>query len=266
MITTDASLSGWGSVFEGLPAYSVWSGKYLTWHMNGLELRAVHLALTHFLLFLTHSHVIVRTDNMAVVSHINRQGSSRSRTLNRHVRQLPLWAQLGHQFLSLRAVHVPGVLNLAADFLSRQKLRSGEWILIRRTVDQIWERFGTAEVDLFASQESTQCPLWFSLTHPASLGIDVLAHPWPDMKLYALPQVKLMPTVLRRVKTCGLRLLLVAPFWPSKTWFSELISLLEVDPWEIPVRKDLLCQLQGRIWHPRPEIWKLWSWQIIGRP
>ncbi len=30
------------------------------------------------------------------------------------------------QFLSLREVHVPGVLNLAADFLSRQKLKPGE--------------------------------------------------------------------------------------------------------------------------------------------
>ncbi len=35
------------------------------------------------------------------------------------------------EFLSLRAVHVPGVLNLAADFLSRQKLRSREWMLNR---------------------------------------------------------------------------------------------------------------------------------------
>ncbi len=41
MITTDASLSGWGAVFKGRPAYGVWSGKYLTWHINGLELRAV---------------------------------------------------------------------------------------------------------------------------------------------------------------------------------------------------------------------------------
>ncbi len=130
-------------------------------------------------------------------------------------------------------------------------------MLNRRTVDQIWERFGVVELDLFSSQESTQGPLWFSLSHPTSLGIDALAHPWPDMKLYAFPLVKLNPAVLRRVKTCGLRLLLVAPFWPSQTWFSELISLMESDPWEIPVRKDLLGQLQGRIWHPRPKIWKL---------
>ncbi len=39
------------------------------------------------------SHVIVRTDNMAVVSRINRQEGSRSRTLNRHARQLLVWAQ-----------------------------------------------------------------------------------------------------------------------------------------------------------------------------
>ncbi len=173
MITTDASLSGWGAVFEGRPACRVWSGKYLAWHINGLELRAVHLALTHFLPFLAHTHVIVRTDNMAVVSHINRQGGSRSRTLNRHARQLLLWAQ--DKFLSLRAARVSGVLNLAADFLSRQKLRSGEWMLNRQTVDQIWERFGVAEVDLFAFQESAQCPLWFSLSHPTSLGIDAQA-------------------------------------------------------------------------------------------
>ncbi len=79
-----------------------------------------------------------------------------------------------------------------------------------RMVDQIWEWFGAAEVDLFASQELTQCPLWFSLSHPTS--IDALAHPWPDMKLYAYPPVKLISAVLCRVKTCRVRLLLVVGF------------------------------------------------------
>ncbi len=99
-------------------------------------------------------HIIVRTDNMAVVSHINRQGGSRSRTLDRLARRLLLWSQ--YKFLPLRAVHVPGILNLAADFLSRQKLKPGEWMLNHQTVSQIWDLFGKAEVDLFASQESSQ--------------------------------------------------------------------------------------------------------------
>ncbi len=263
MITTDASMTGWGAVFEGRPASGEWKEEFLFWHINCLELRAVFLALKYFLPVLGEHHVIVRTDNMAVVSHINRQGGSRSRTLDRLARHLLLWSQ--DKFLSLRAVHVPGVLNLAADFLSRQKLKPGEWMLNRQTVSQIWDLFGKAEVDLFASQESSQCPLWFSLSFPTTLGIDAFAHPWPNVSLYAFPPIKLIPAVLCRVKVSGARLLLIAPFWPSQTWFSELTPLLYRPPWEIPIRRDLLSQLQGKIWHPQPELWKLWVWPIQGQ-
>ncbi len=81
MVTTDASLTGWGAVFEGRPLHGVWTGEFLSWHINCLELRAVFLALINFLPLLRRCHVIVRTDNMAVVFHINRQGGSRSRTV-----------------------------------------------------------------------------------------------------------------------------------------------------------------------------------------
>ncbi len=72
MVTTDASLTGWGALFEGRPAHGVWTGEFLSWHIHCLELRAVFLGLIHFLPFLRGCHVIVRTDNMAVVSYINR--------------------------------------------------------------------------------------------------------------------------------------------------------------------------------------------------
>lgn len=54
--------------------------------------------------------------------------------LDRHAHRLLLWAQ--DRFLSLRTVHVPGDLNIAADFLSRQKLKSGEWM------SKQWLKFG----------------------------------------------------------------------------------------------------------------------------
>ncbi len=193
---------------------------------NCLELRAVFLALMYFLPVLVGHHIIVRTDNMAVVSPIDRQGGLRSRTLDRLARRLLLWSQ--DKFLSLRAVHVPGILNLVADFLSRQKLRPGEWMLNRQTVSQIWDLFGKAEVDLFASQESSQCPLWFSLSFPTTLGIEAFANLWPNVSLYAFPPIKLIPAVLCRVKVSSARLLLIAPFWPSQSWFSELTPLLAV--------------------------------------
>ncbi len=71
-------MTGWGAVFEGRPVSGEWTEEFLSWHINCLELRAVFLALRYFLLVLGGHHIIVRTDNMAVVSHINRQGASRS--------------------------------------------------------------------------------------------------------------------------------------------------------------------------------------------
>ncbi len=125
MITTDTSMTGWGAVYEGKPASGEWTGEFLSSHINCLELRAVFLALMYFLPVLREHHIIVRTDNMAVVSHINRQGGSRSRTLDRLACRLLLWSQ--DKFLSLRAVHVhvPPVAECQSVCVSTNKAESG---------------------------------------------------------------------------------------------------------------------------------------------
>ncbi len=66
-------------------------------------------------------------------------------------------------------------------------------------------------MDLFASQESSQCPLWFSLSSPTTLGIDAFAHPRPNVLLYAFPPIKLIPAVLCRVKVSSARPILALP-------------------------------------------------------
>ncbi len=146
---------------SGRSAKGLWEGPHLMWHINCLEMLAVFQALKHFLLDLRGHHVLVRTDNMSVVSYINHHGGLRSHPLYRLVRQILLWAQ--GKLLSLRAVYMPGYLNQGAGILSRQGLRPGEWMLHTKVMEQIWKKFGRAQVDLFASQEASQCPLWFSL-------------------------------------------------------------------------------------------------------
>ncbi|KAI2644567.1 Transposon Ty3-G Gag-Pol polyprotein [Labeo rohita] len=186
LLTTDASLVGWEAVLEGRPAQGVWEGHQLDWHINCLELMAVFLALKYFLYQLRGCHVLVRVDNTVAVSYLNHQGGLRSRNLNRIARQIFLWAQ--DKFLSLRAVYIPGQWNVGADLLSRQTLPTVEWKLHPEIVKQIWTRFYKAEVDLFASQQTAQCPLYFSLSHPAPLGMDAMAHSWPNMRLAALAE------------------------------------------------------------------------------
>lgn len=132
-------------------------------------------------------------------------------------------------------------------------------------VHNIWDIFGRAQVDLFATEESAHCPLWFSLMEESSpLGQDALSHDWPDSLLYAFPPMPLIFPTLQRVLQQGHRLLLVAPFWPGRTWFPLPRRLCLSAPWRLPDRKDLLSQLQGQIWHPAPHRLQLWVWPLQG--
>ncbi len=43
------------------------------------------------------------------------------------------------------------------------------------------------EVDPFVTSQTSHCPLWLSLTHPAPLGLDAMVQTWPRLRLYTFP-------------------------------------------------------------------------------
>ncbi len=201
-------------------------------------------------------------NNTATVAYINHQGGLRSRRLSQLARHLLLWSQ--KHLRSLRAVHVPGELNRAADELSRQPALPGEWRLHPEVVQLIWRRFGDAQVDLFASPDTSHCHLLYSLSE-GTLGTDALAHSWPrGLRKYAFPPVSLLAQTLCKVREDEEQVLLVAPYWPNRTWFPELVLLVTAPPWQIPLRRDLLSQRGGTLWHPRPDLWSLHVWSLDG--
>ncbi len=115
------------------------------------------------------------------------------------------------QFKSLRAVHILGKLNRAADMLSRQLMSPVERRLHPETTRLIWSRFGEAQVDLFASDESSHCQLYFYLNE-GPLGTDALAHCWPQaLCKYAFPPVSLFAQTLCKLREDEEQVLLVAP-------------------------------------------------------
>ncbi len=73
-------------------------------------------------------------------------------------------------------------MNQGADMLSRNYVSSEEWMLHPLAVQRIWEIFGRAQVDLFASKDSSHCPIFLTRS------TDALAHEWPSLPLYAFPQ------------------------------------------------------------------------------
>ncbi len=74
--------------------------------------------------------------------------------------------------------------------------------------------------------------------------------------------VALLPQILRRVREQRHKLILTAPLWRNQPWVSELFQLLKAAPWLIPLRRDLLSQVNCTIWHPWPELWALHVWLL----
>ena len=259
-ITTDASLSGWGATHEGRTAQGLWPLEMRGRHINYLVLMAILLALKHFEPLILHCHVLIRTDNTTALFYVNKQGGLSSLPLDRLARELTVWCV--SRLKSIRAVHVPGLLNGGADLLSRGGPRYEDWSLHPRVADQIFRKFGQPVADLFASAENSKCPLFYAVKGSPPLGLDAFTHTWPRGLLYAFPPFDLIRPTLERVRRFGLEMLLVAPY--KGTWRSAVAPLLCEPGWQLPQYRDLLSQAKGEIFHQDPQALDLWVWHVKG--
>ena len=245
-IFTDASLKGYGAILGYKTLSGLWPPEKAGTHINDLETEAIWLAIQHFAPLLVGSHVCVMTDSMTAKATINRQGSTKYVFRNDLARRIWLWARVN--VLSLTAVHLPGKENVAADILSRGGPKADHWNLNPNIVAMLWERFGEAQVDLFARKCNTKCRLWYSLYREENppLGFDSLRpDPWPRELLYAFPPPKHLHTVVSRLIAEGGRMILVAPFDCASTWFPLMVPLIQGQRFDLPLWEDAMTQCEG---------------------
>ena len=108
-------------------------------HINSLKLKAVILALHHWLNVLQGHQVMIASNNTTVVSYINKQRGTHSHTLLHLV--VDLFILLQTRDIAIRARHIPRCLNVIADRLSRPNQPiTTEWSLHPEIVNRI---FGT---------------------------------------------------------------------------------------------------------------------------
>ena len=83
VIATDASLTGWGAVCDGVSTGGCWSlaeSRFL--HINALELLAGSFAVKAFAGNRINIRVLLRMDNVSAMAYVNRLGGTRSRVLS----------------------------------------------------------------------------------------------------------------------------------------------------------------------------------------
>ncbi|KAM4037388.1 ELMO domain-containing protein 3 isoform 1-T2 [Anomaloglossus baeobatrachus] len=265
VVTTDASLSGWGAVFLHHRAQGTWTPIESSLQINVLEIRAVYLALKAFHRWLEGRQIRIQSDNATAVAYINHQGGTRSRQAFQEVRRILLWAEATASTIS--AVHIPGVENWEADFLSRQGMDAGEWSLHPDVFREICRRWGTPDVDLMASRHNNKVPAFMARSQDhRALAADALVQDWSQFRLpYVFPPLVMLPRVLRKIRSDCRRAILVAPDWPRRSWYPDLWHLTVGQPWALPDRTDLLSQgpfFPSEFCGPQPDCVAIESWLL----
>ena len=256
-VQTDASLTGWGGVLGSLSVSGLWTQAEAHLHINVLELRAVRLVFERFVDHLRARTVRLQLDNQTAMSYILKQGGTVSPTLLLEAWQFLLWCD--QNSIVVVPVYLPGLENVRADALSRRILAPHEWKLDRRVFGTISQLYGSFQVDLFASGGTFQIPVFCSrIPDQRALASDAFLLDWTDRVLWAFPPLPLIPKVLSQLSTQPARLLvLLAPLWPSKSWFPVILRFLVRPPVLLPLRPELL--MQNGAPHPNPRIqWVAW--------
>lgn len=260
-ITTDASKIGFGGHMNNQLYQGIWTKTEAQQHINMLELEAVCRTVAYFLPALQNRNVLLRSDNTTVVQYINKQGGTKSVSLCYKVWEL-FKMTLQHA-IHIKAAHLSGHHNFLADRLSRPIVRPTEWTLNNQVLNKLFYLWGKPMIDLFASEDNNKMQIfctWFP-SHKA-YAIDALSIPWNNMEAYAFPPICLVPKVLEHMSQYNCQLLLIAPQWPRRHWYTNLLQKLIDYPRRLPIKSNLLQQPKTMIYHPAPEIFNLTAWLL----
>jgi len=262
IITSDASLQGWGAVCNGTRTGGPWGQLEQGMHINCLELLAATLAVKTFLKDCTGTSVLLQLDNQTAVAYINNMGGTVSPKLTDLAKDLWMWA-LSRDF-TLTAEHIPGVVNVEADAESRSMKDRTDWKLHPKLFQEINQKWGPLEVDLFASRLTAQLPRYYSWRpDPLAEATDALNQQWATFKGYANPPWCLVGRVLSQARRQQAQVILVAPVWKGQPWYPVLLGMLWDFPRQLPRTVDLFQQTSNAV--QMDLVPQLAVWPISGR-
>ena len=164
-------------------------------------------------------------------SHLHKQtGGTKSPSLCMKTWQL--FKILMEMSCTIIATHLEGIKNVEADHLSRHKVLPTEWCLNSLVLQQIFQFLGNPLIDLFAPDQNHCLPTFCSWRPSVkALAIDAFTLDWSGMIAYAYPPICLIPRVLQQVENQECIVILIAPFWPKRAWFTKLLSLTVIYHW-----------------------------------
>ena len=245
--------SAWAAILMGTgptTGYSPISG-------TGVFRPSFCLSITSYPSFV--SALLLPTDNVTVAAYINKQGGTRSTRLK------SCGHGAGAGILSRSPITAPGRTSLlrtscpAAAFPPRSGPSTPRsWPFFSRTLGPLY-------VDLFASALYAQLQRYCAQAlDPAAGRIEPSRFGGRYSRGTFFPRP--IPRILQKVRQDRATVPLIAPWWPKRTWFLVMITLVVGYPRTLPVRRDVISQPIPGTLHSRPSALHLTAWPLSGRP
>jgi len=249
VITSDASLLGWGAAYQQQRTGGPWTAEEAQNHINLLELKAAYLALQCFLKESVSVTVLIRMDNRTAISYLNRMGSPSLSPLCRL--SLEIWNWCLARQITIHAEYLPGSENTTADWESRHHQDNSSWHLCPVVFDALHHLLGPFTMDLFASRMNHQLPVYCSWKpDPGALAVDGFSISWAREFPYLFPPFCLVGRALSKIqREAVMCACLIAPAWPTQVWYPQLLAMLTDFPILLPDHDDLLLSPDHRS-HP----------------
>jgi hypothetical protein len=189
--------------------------------LNEVRQRARSATLRHGMVLEVHS------DNSTAVSYVNNQGG-RIPELDQVAQSI--WAMVLKHQCWIQARYLPGRFQVASDPLSRGREMHLDWALLTPTFRRITAKWGTPEVDLFATRETAQVPKFVSWQpDPLAVGTDAFSLRWSQLGalVYLNPPFSLIARAVAKIaaELSETVFLLVTPEWRGAHWINAVIQL-----------------------------------------
>ena len=231
-LESDASKSGWGGclVNGGDPQKTGgnWNRVESERHINYLELLAAWLTIQSFCKNERDCNIKVLSDNTTTVAYLNNMGGTKD-ACNRLAREIWYWCYLNNNWIT--STHLPGKINTVADKESRSVHDNMEWKLHPELFKTVCAKWGTPDIDLFASRLNCQLVPYCSWKpDPGAKAVDAMSIDWSIYFFYAFPPFNMMGRVLRKVEEEQAEGVIIFPAWPTQTWYPKLLSMCINEP------------------------------------
>ena len=241
ILYSDASKMGWGTFNEtdNTRTGGIWSVTEQSAHINILELKACLLGLKSFAKHISNTHVRMFMDNTTSCAYVNKFGGKKLE-LDSIAREIWLWCLERGIYLS--AAHVPGIDNGEADEESRAVENDDtEWSLDPMVFKEIHELHPNIMVDLFASRVNNKLTQYVSRRpDPEAFAIDAFSMTWCNDYFFMFPPFSLVSRTLQKVEEDEATAVLIAPIWPTQSWWPSLLQLICGKCYRLPKTHQIL--------------------------